>query len=155
VQESIPGEIVRTMLLPHLLPWLMRFSAIQKAQFRLVSQTRINYRQSPLSEGDAGALHGGDRLPWVNTDHEGNFAPLKSLTWQIHVYGKATEDLRQAAGRHGLALHEYPWNERTQEVGLTRDALYLLRPDGHIALLDSTQDVDRLQHFLSRFRLEF
>jgi 2-polyprenyl-6-methoxyphenol hydroxylase-like FAD-dependent oxidoreductase len=155
VQQSIPGEIVRTMLLPHLLPWLMGFSAIQKAQFRLVSQTRINYRQSPLSEGNEGALHGGDRLPWVDIDQEGNFAPLKSLTWQIHVYGKATEDLRQAAVRHGLALHEYPWNQRTQEVGLTRDALYLLRPDGHIALLDSTPDVDRLQHFLSRFRLEF
>jgi 2-polyprenyl-6-methoxyphenol hydroxylase-like FAD-dependent oxidoreductase len=155
VQEGIPGEIVRTMLLPHLLPWLMGFSAIQKAQFRLVSQTRINYRQSPLSEGNAGALHGGDRLPWVDTDHEGNFAPLKSLTWQIHVYGKATEDLWQTAERHRLALHEFPWNERAHEAGLARDALYLLRPDGHIALLDPTQDMNKLHAFLSKFTLQF
>jgi hypothetical protein len=155
VQESMPGEIVRTMLFPRLLPWLMEFSTVQRAQFRLVSQTRINYRHSRLSEGVAGGLHGGDRLPWVDTDDEGNFAPLKSLSWQIHVYGCTTDKLRQAAGRYHLALHEFTWGERAQEAGLTRDALYLIRPDGYIALLDSSQDVDKLQEFVSRFRLEF
>jgi 2-polyprenyl-6-methoxyphenol hydroxylase-like FAD-dependent oxidoreductase len=28
-----------------------------------VSQTRVNYRRSELSQGKAGAVHGGDRLP--------------------------------------------------------------------------------------------
>jgi len=58
--------------------------------FRTVSQTAVNYRGSSLSAGRAGAVHGGDRLPWVKTGlnlDEDNFAPLASLDWQIHVYG--------------------------------------------------------------------
>jgi hypothetical protein len=141
------------MLLPHLLPWLMGFSAIQRAQFRRVSQTRINYRQSSLSEGSAGDLRGGDRLPWVDATDEGNFGPLKSLDWQIHVYGRASQDLQKAAEDCSMALHEFAWTEATQQAGLKRDALYLVRPDGHIAFADSRQDVRRLRDFLSRFKI--
>ena len=59
--------------------------------FRTVSQIAVNYRASPLSEGWASAVHGGDRLPWVNNDVgvKDNFAPLTSLDWQVHVYGEA------------------------------------------------------------------
>ncbi|MBV8772578.1 MAG: FAD-dependent monooxygenase, partial [Deltaproteobacteria bacterium] len=77
VQENIAGELVRTILFPYLLPFLLGFSGVRKAQFRLVSQIRINYRQSPLSEGNAGDLSGGDRLPWMETSGGGNFEPLK------------------------------------------------------------------------------
>lgn len=153
VRANIAGEIVRTMLFPHLLPWLMGFSAIRRAQFRLVSQTRINYRQSPLSEGSTGALHAGDRLPWVDGPDEGNFAPLKSLDWQIHVYGNASQDLQKAAVDCGLALHEFAWKEDAQKVGLERDALYLVRPDGHIAFADSKPDVRRLRDYSSKFKI--
>jgi 2-polyprenyl-6-methoxyphenol hydroxylase-like FAD-dependent oxidoreductase len=153
VRPNITGEIVRTMLVPRLLPWLMGFSAIQRAQFRLVSQTRINYRQSPLSEGSTGALHAGDRLPWVDAADGGNFAPLKTLDWQIHVYGRASEDLQKAAENCSMALHELAWKEDTQKVGIECDALYLVRPDGHIAFADSRQDVRRLRDFLSRFKI--
>jgi 2-polyprenyl-6-methoxyphenol hydroxylase-like FAD-dependent oxidoreductase len=153
VRENAAGEIVRSMLLPHLLPWLMRFPAVRRAQFRLISQTRISYRHSPLSKGSTGALQGGDRLPWVDATEEGNFAPLSSLDWQIHVYGKASQDLHKAAGACSMALHEFAWDEHSQGAGLKRDALYLVRPDGHIALADSRQDVARLQDFLSRFKI--
>ena len=42
-----------------------RFAAMRRFMFRTVSQTAVNYRESSLSEGRAGAVHGGDRLPWV------------------------------------------------------------------------------------------
>ena len=153
VRENIAGEIVRTTLLPHLLPWLVGFTAMRRAQFRLVSQTRINYRQSPLSEGSAGDLRGGDRLPWVETAGDGNFAPLKSLDWQLHIYGTANKDLLQAADDGRIALHEFAWNREMQQAGLERDSLYLVRPDGHIALAESRQNVSRLREFLSRFKI--
>lgn len=48
--------------------------------FQTVSQIGINYRESPLSEGAAGAVHGGDRLPWIQmAQNEDNFVPLGSL----------------------------------------------------------------------------
>lgn len=153
VRENIAGEIVRTMLFPHLLPFLMGFSAARRAQFRLVSQTRINYRHSRLSDGSAGDVHGGDRLPWVDAPGGGNFEPLKSLDWQVHVYGKANADLRKAAEDRGIALHEFPWTEHTEKAGLERDALYLVRPDGHVAFADSKQDVEKLRSFLTRFKI--
>jgi hypothetical protein len=65
--------------------------------FRMVSQTAVNYRGSSLSEGRAGKVHGGDRLPWVKTDLNGgdkdNLASLTSLGWQAHVYGDAAPEI--------------------------------------------------------------
>ena len=153
VRENIAGEIVRTMLFPHVIPFLLGFSAIRRAQFRLVSQTRINYRHSPLSEGTTGDVDGGDRLPWVEGPDAGNFAPLKSLDWQIHVYGKAGQTLRQAAEDRGIALHEFPWSEAAQHAGFERDSMYLVRPDGHVAIAELKQDVEKLRSYLSRFKI--
>jgi 2-polyprenyl-6-methoxyphenol hydroxylase-like FAD-dependent oxidoreductase len=153
VRENIAGKIIRTVLFRHLLPFVFRFSAARRLQFRLVSQTRINYRGGPLSEGTTGHVSGGDRLPWVEAADGGNFERLKSLDWQIHVYGQVRPSLRQAIGESGIALHELPWNENTQAAGLERDSLYLVRPDGHVALADSKQDAEKLRHFLSRFKI--
>jgi 2-polyprenyl-6-methoxyphenol hydroxylase-like FAD-dependent oxidoreductase len=153
VQENIAGEIVRTMLFPHLLPLLLGFSAVRRAQFRLVSQTRINYRQSPLSEGSTGVVDGGDRLPWMEASDGGNFEPLKSLDWQVHIYGNASSDLRHFATECGLAMHEFPWSEAAHQAGFERNSLYLVRPDGHVALAEMKQDVEKLRSYLSRFKI--
>lgn len=53
--------------------------------FRRISQVQVQYRGSRLSEGKAGKVHGGDRLPWTGPNVD-NFAPLRSLDWQVHVY---------------------------------------------------------------------
>ena len=45
--------------------------------FRTVSQTSVNYRGSSLSEGRAGAVHGGDRLPWVSAGVEADVDNLR------------------------------------------------------------------------------
>ena len=89
VQENTLGKILGTIVFPYLFPFRLGSTAAHTLQFRLVSQTRINYRGSPLSEGTVGRVHGGDRLAWVETADGGNFDPLKSLDWQIHIYGQA------------------------------------------------------------------
>ena len=106
--------------------------------FRTVSQTAVNYRQSSLSEGRAGAVHGGDRLPWVKSELNGgdNFEALTSLTWQVHIYGEANSEIRRVCDERGLPLHVFPWHPEAGRTGLQRDAVYLLRPDGYVALAD-------------------
>jgi hypothetical protein len=127
----------------------LRFAAPRRAQFRLVSQTRIAYRASPLSDGSAGGVHAGDRLPWV--EGADNFAPLTSLGWQVHVYGTAPAALRAfAAGVH-LPLHEWAWTPAARRAGLDRDALYLVRPDGHIGFARREPEVEGLRAYLGRF----
>ncbi len=147
-------QFFRETLMPHLAPFALGFPGARTAAFRLVSQTRINYRASALSDGAAGQLHGGDRLPWVSlSDGTDNFAPLQSFDWQLHVYGKATQDLRDTAHAANLPLHSFSWADPMEHSGLKRDALYLVRPDGYVALADDAQDVDKLHAYLAKFRL--
>ena len=105
--------------------------------FRTVSQTAVNYRGSHLSEGRAGTIHGGDRLPWVQTGANGdedNFTPLACLDWQVHVYGDAAPDIQALCDRRGLPLHVFRWRPEVGRTGLQRHAIYLVRPDGYVAL---------------------
>ena len=79
---------VRTAIVPPIAHLLFRLPAVRRFLFRTVSQVGVNYRDSPLSEGSAGSVRGGDRLPWVETGPgEDNFAPLTALAWQVHAYG--------------------------------------------------------------------
>jgi hypothetical protein len=97
----------------------------------------------------AGAVHAGDRLPWV----EGidNYAPLRSLDWQLHVYGTATAALREFAPKSRLPLHEWRWTAAARRAGLRRDAVYLVRPDGHVGFARVAADVEGLRAYLGRF----
>ena len=148
------SHLLRETLLPHLAPFFLGLSNVRTATFRLVSQTRINYRGSALSKGEAGGVHGGDRLPWVQLgDGSDNFAPLRSFNWQVHVYGEASKALCEAAQDVGLELHQFPWVDVMEQAGLERDALYLVRPDGYVALAQSGQDVDELRAHLNRFHV--
>jgi hypothetical protein len=105
--------------------------------YRTVSQTNVNYRSSPLSEGHLGSVRGGDRLPWVKTAEIDNYAPLTALDWQVHVYGEATDDLRRLCAARSLKLQVFPWWAEMAHSGLRRDAAYLLRPDGYIATVEN------------------
>ena len=115
--------------------------------FRTISQTGVSYRGSRLSMGRAGRVHGGDRLPWVQGAD--NFAPLRSLAWQVHVYGAAAPEIEAACRERKLALHVFPWRPEIRGTGLRRNALYLVRPDGYVALADSDARASTLARYLA------
>jgi 2-polyprenyl-6-methoxyphenol hydroxylase-like FAD-dependent oxidoreductase len=139
---------VRTRLVPLIGPWLLRPASVRRLLFRTVSQTSVHYRRSPLSVGAAGAVRGGDRLPWVETEPgKDNFAPLASLTWQVHVYGESRPGLAEACAELQLPLHRFPWQQGMRRAGLLRTALYLVRPDGYVALADPHADPERLRAY--------
>ncbi|HVE82671.1 MAG TPA: FAD-dependent monooxygenase [Myxococcales bacterium] len=140
------ARLVRLQVAPRLIPRLISHPRLRKVLFRTVSQIRIRYPQSALSEGSAGEVRGGDRLPWV----EGldNFAPLASLDWQVHVYGDAPPALAERCAARGLPLHRFDWVPGAGEAGLRRDALYLVRPDGYVALADPDAGAARLERYL-------
>jgi 2-polyprenyl-6-methoxyphenol hydroxylase-like FAD-dependent oxidoreductase len=136
--SGVIARLVRLRIVPLLFPLITRLTILRRFIFRTISQTMVNYRGSALSEGRAGEVHGGDRLPWVRLDAGGgdNFAPLTSIDWQVHVYGEAAPPLRAACDERTLPLHEFPWRVEMERAGLQRDAAYLLRPDGYVALAD-------------------
>ncbi len=155
VGEGAAGEFTRRILAPLVFGIATRFSLGRHAIFRTISQMRIHYPDSPLSQGVAGDVHGGDRLPWTGTHPRDNFEPLRSLDWQAHVYGEVDKDLEAACRELRLSLHVFPFSDATKNAGLKRDALYLVRPDGYIALASFEQSGNKLRNFVEQFHLRF
>ena len=148
---------LRLNLVPRLMPLLFRLAMVRRFMFRTVSQTSVNYRGSSLSEGHAGTVHGGDRLPWVKAEPRGlaqdNFAPLAALDWQVHVYGDPRPGLEAVCEGRKLPLHVFPWRPEMRPSGLRRNALYLVRPDGYVALADPEGSATAVTSYLNARQL--
>ena len=84
-----------------------------------------------------------------------NFSPLRSLDWQVHVYGGLEEGLASACRQLGLAAHVFAWSDAANHAGFKQDAMYLIRPDGHVALASPEQSISKLTTFMERFGLRF
>jgi len=147
-EPGLLARFVRTRIVPVLAPLLFGLPPARRFLFRTVSQIGVNYRGGRLSEGAAGGVSGGDRLPWVQTGAgQDNFAPLASLHWQVHLYGEARQDVVDACAQLQLPPHVFAWQSQMRQAGLRRGALYLVRPDGYVALADPHADPQRLRHY--------
>jgi 2-polyprenyl-6-methoxyphenol hydroxylase-like FAD-dependent oxidoreductase len=153
ISASAWARFFRTKVLPALAPALFRMPLIRRLAFRTISQIALNYRGSPLSLGAAGKVHGGDRLPWVGVGKAGadqfNFARLTSLDWQIHIYGEAAADVQALSDRRKVPLHVFAWQSAMKQSGLQRDAVYLVRPDGYVALASAAAGAAAIDRYLS------
>ena len=148
---------VRTRIFPMVVSTAFRLRTMRRFLFRTVSQIMINYRRSALSTGDAGAVHGGDRLPWVPPEEPNggdNFTALASREWQVHVYGNASPDVGRVCLQLGIELHQFAWRGAMQQAGFARGGLYLVRPDGYVAFASVAQDPGTLRHAWERIRKE-
>jgi 2-polyprenyl-6-methoxyphenol hydroxylase-like FAD-dependent oxidoreductase len=152
ISTSAWARFARTQLVPKLAPILLGLPPIRRLLFRTVSQIAVNYRGSALSAGAAGRIHGGDRLPWVPVrppgGTESNFAALQSLDWQIHVYGEAAGDVRALSDREKIPLHVFAWQSAMSDSGFQRDAVYLVRPDGYVALASADRHAAAIEQYL-------
>ncbi|MHB1303983.1 MAG: FAD-dependent monooxygenase [Acidiphilium sp.] len=147
--EGRIADLLRTRAAPLLIPHALGFGPIREYMFRSVGQLGVNYRDTPLSRGAAGRVRGGDRLPWAGD----NFDPLKTIGWQVHVYGAATPALAAWCETHGVPLHAYPWRPDHEAAGLARDALYLIRPDTYVALADPAATLTALDRYFADHKL--
>jgi 2-polyprenyl-6-methoxyphenol hydroxylase-like FAD-dependent oxidoreductase len=145
--EGRLADILRTRVAPLLIPWIAGFETARDYLFRTVSQISLNYRGGPLSRGAAGEVHGGDRLPWVSIDGKDNFESLSAMTWQVHVYGKPSDELAAWCAHHDLPLHVFNWRSEYESAGFAQNAIYLLRPDTCLAFVDESNKPSGLAQF--------
>jgi 2-polyprenyl-6-methoxyphenol hydroxylase-like FAD-dependent oxidoreductase len=130
----------RLNLVPFLLPRVMKLSEARHFLFRAISQTAVSYRESNMSAGRTGQVHGGDRLPWVAVDCAGggdNHAALSTMDWQVHVYGRAERELETVCAELRLPLLVFPWRPAMGRAGFICNGIYLVRPDGQVAMAES------------------
>jgi 2-polyprenyl-6-methoxyphenol hydroxylase-like FAD-dependent oxidoreductase len=147
------ADIVRTRIAPVVLSGAFALEPVREFLFRTISQITLNYRDLPLSAGSAGAVHGGERLPWVSGPEGDNHQPLNEPAWQVHVYGTARGSLGEWCATNGVPLHVFPWTEAHGAAGLARDALYLMRPDTYVALAEGSGDPALLQRYFTERRI--
>jgi 2-polyprenyl-6-methoxyphenol hydroxylase-like FAD-dependent oxidoreductase len=151
------ARFVRTKAIPALAPAVFRVPAVRRLAFRTVSQIAVNYRASSLSVGAAGKVQGGDRLPWVRVSMPGvdefNFAALTSLNWQIHIYGDAAGEIRTLSDRRRIPLHVFAWHPAMKGSGLQRGAVYLVRPDGYVALASPEPGAAAIDDYLDQRKI--
>ncbi|MDN4074155.1 FAD-dependent monooxygenase [Fictibacillus terranigra] len=153
VGRNTRNRLIRNVLIPYAAPILLGFAAARRVLFNTLSQTRIEYRDSELSTGIAGKIRGGDRLPWVQMENGNNFDVLKSMDWQLHIYGRIQDRIRKFVGKEGFPAHSFPWHHSMDDTGLKNNSLYLIRPDGYVAYADEEQNVEKLKHFIEKFNL--
>ena len=84
----------------------------------------------------------------VNGVDADNFKPLTSIDWQVHVYGDASPEFRDMCDARKLPLHVFPWTPEIERVGICRDAAYLVRPDGYVAVAAPESSATMIASFL-------
>lgn len=147
------ADFVRTRIAPILAPLAYGIDAVREYAFRMVSQTMISYHESPISDGKAGEVRGGDRLPWVR--EADNYGSLTDIAWQVHVYGTVGDDLvawceSQGSESQGIALHRFDFGKPHEAAGLGRNAAYLIRPDSYVACADPNGRPEVFDAYLRR-----
>jgi 2-polyprenyl-6-methoxyphenol hydroxylase-like FAD-dependent oxidoreductase len=147
------ADLIRTRVAPIVVPRVLDIERVREFIFRTVSQIALNYRNSPVSAGSAGKVHGGERLPWAPLAGRDNFESLAAMSWQVHIYGTAHDDVRDWCERHRMPLCTFDWDAVYEEAGLQRNALYLLRPDTYIALAEADASAVRLDQYFTDRRL--
>ena len=163
--EGLIADTIRDWIVPLVVPAAFSFEGVREFMFRKVSQTEINYRDSPLAEEPKGMMqgtekgtdpvHSGDRLPWVIKQGGGdNYDTFNAVKWQVHVYGTPTESLRQWCQRKEIELHVFDWEEKQTAGGLRKDTVYLLRPDQYIAVIAPFGAAEEATERLDRYLLE-
>lgn len=155
VDDGFIARAARVHLVPRILSTVMRFALPRRLFFKTFSQTRISYRHCVFNQGRAGAIRGGDRLPWITTEQGDNFAALQTLSWQLHIYGRPPAGVVEAADQLMLDVHRFPWSDAARRAGVQRDASYLVRPDGYVALaLGPNDSSDELTRFVEHRHLD-
>ena len=121
-----------------------RSADTQRGMFRIVSQTRIQYRHSWLSGGSRQSRR---RPPAVARRYPRQLRALPGVAWQAQVYGHASPEIARTCNARNIDLRPMPWTPACSEAGFVEGALYLIRPDGYIGLVDPKADADHLERY--------
>lgn len=147
---SFLGMAWRNLIFPYLVPLVFQYSQLRELFFKFISQIKVNYRSSPLSQKNQGTIQAGDRLPWVCFETTDNFHALKSLTWQVHIYGEINVLLKKNLQEQSIPIIQFPWTSSAHNQGLIHNAAYLIRPDGYISVIDLSPSGEEIKTMLIR-----
>jgi len=154
VSDSRLAGLFRTQIIARVAAFAMSRERVQRLAFRIVSQTGIQYRESPLSrsleELPPEAPRAGDRFPWLRLKLraggpvEDLFEQLDDTRLTLIVLGQPPPSAGALALGDLLCLHTVPADPANDvelaRAQIPRPSFYLLRPDGHVGLCGARLD---------------
>jgi hypothetical protein len=157
------AQILRTQLLPRALAFAMRRRFVRRFAFRMISQTGIRYRQSPLSLAAPGlgaeGPQPGDRFPWLHLRLapggavEDLYAHRDDTRFALLLFGQPAPAALAVPCAALIDVHAFPDDHDNRvalaAAGIPHRAFYLLRPDGHVGFAGRELDVAALSAYLS------
>ena len=163
VSDSWLAGLFRTRVLARVAAFAMRFDRVRKLAFRTIAQIGIQYRDSGLSESQAGfaedAPRAGDRFPWLRVRLQPDgaiedlFAKLDDTRFNLIVIGQPHASVDVPALRDLLRIHALPSDSANDKefarARLPTPSFYLLRPDGHVGLAGAHLDNAAVTRYVS------
>ncbi|MBX9588952.1 MAG: FAD-dependent monooxygenase [Hyphomonadaceae bacterium] len=163
VSDSWLAGLLRTKVLARIAAFAMSLPRVQAFAFRIVSQTGIRYRDSPLSQSLAAvpspAPRAGDRFPWLRLRFEAHgaiedsFHKLDDMHFNLVVIGQSAPAAIGSGLGDLLRIHAIPADPaNTAELmgaGIPQPSFYLLRPDGHVGLCGERLDAAAVRRYVS------
>ena len=163
VSDNPLAGLMRTEVIARIAAFAMTRKRIQAAAFRLVSQTGIHYRWSPLSVSSEHlpdeAPQAGDRFPWLKLSLQAGgrvedlFQALDDTHFHLLVFGQALPTAGMPDRSELLRIHvipQEPGNEaELARVSIPLPSFYLLRPDGHVGLCGARLDASAVQGYVT------
>jgi hypothetical protein len=71
----------------------------------------------------------------------------------VQVYGNVPPEVTALCEARSLPLHVFPWRPEMASAGVRRDAVYLVRPDGYVALAVEEEGAEAIASYFAARRL--
>ncbi len=154
-------SFLRTTIFPVLAKYFLRLGIVGKKLFLLVSQIRISYPDSPISDrsGDKNfKVKAGDRMPYFLIDGKSIYDRLHQP--KFHMLTFSNQPNNEQMVREKIAqdydrlvdYHALPLNPRVAEVfGVNESFSLLLRPDNYIGFISRNTSPDELEDYFAFF----
>ncbi|MEQ1650352.1 MAG: FAD-dependent monooxygenase [Hyphomicrobiaceae bacterium] len=135
VSKNWLARFMRTSILPIILGTALRFAVTRRLLFKTISQIRIAYRRSSLSDGSRSrSIHAGDRFPWFEWQGGNSFDWLTKPGYVVLSFGAALpQKPMEWVGPTTFIKVDSPAAEAAVAAGLPRNGSIVVRPDMHIA----------------------
>jgi 2-polyprenyl-6-methoxyphenol hydroxylase-like FAD-dependent oxidoreductase len=150
VSKSWLAGLFRTRIMAVLVAQAMKRKRARRLAFMTLSQTGIQYRQSPLSQTIAAAPEApqaGDRFPWTHLafrpggPSEDVFQKMDDTRFTLLIFGQPGSGASLAGFGDLVNVHTIPQTPENDAalaaLSIDGPAYYLVRPDGYVALAGS------------------
>jgi 2-polyprenyl-6-methoxyphenol hydroxylase-like FAD-dependent oxidoreductase len=163
VSDNWLAGLLRTEVLARIAAFAMRRERVQRAAFRVISQTGIRYPESPLSLTLPGlpetAPRAGDRFPLLRLKLSADgpvedlFQALPDTTFHLLLFGQPALAEKLPIADTLLRVHPIPDDPANEEelsrAHIPRQSFYLLRPDGYVGLCGTSLQAGALARYFS------